>query len=82
MNYKIEFEKAAIKFINKQNAKIQQKILSEINKLPMGNDVKKLKGLVNHYRLRVDDFRVIYTKNNDVYVVKVVNIDNRGDVYK
>ena len=82
MKYKIEFEKAAVKFIRKQNAKIQQKLLNEINKLPEGSDIKKLKGLVNHYRLRIGGFRVIYVKINDLFVVKVVNIDNRGDVYK
>ena len=82
MKYRIEFEKSAIKFIKKQNVKIQQKLLREISRLPVGNDIKKLKGLENHYRLRVGDFRVIYVKINDLYVVKIINIDNRGDVYK
>ena len=69
MEYKIEFEKAAEKFIKKQNPKVQQKLISLIEQLPVGSDIKKLKGYENYYRLRVGD-------------IKVININNRGDVYK
>lgn len=41
--YKITFEKAAIKFLKKQNAKLQESILNAISNLPDGKDVKKIK---------------------------------------
>lgn len=34
------------------------------------------------YRLRVGTYRVIYTVEQDVLTVRVMNAGNRGDVYK
>lgn len=79
--YKIIIEKSAEKFIRKQPKDIQQKLYNAIKQLPYGNDIKKLKGFSNKYRLRVNGYRIIYNKYNDQYVIDVVNIDNRGQVY-
>ena len=45
MNYKIVFQKAAIKFLKKQDKKTQERLLTTIKQLPQGTDIKKLKGL-------------------------------------
>lgn len=79
--YKIIFEKAATKFLKKQNAKIQELVLKAISNLPNGTDIKKLKGY-ELYRMRIGDIRVIYSINNDVKIINIENINNRGDVYK
>ena len=42
MNYKIVFQKAAIKFLKKQDKKTQERLLTTINQLPQGTDIKKL----------------------------------------
>ena len=34
------------------------------------------------YRLRVGSYRVIYTVENDLLIVRVLTVGNRGDVYK
>jgi len=47
--------------------------------LPKG-DVKKLKGY-EYYRLRVGDFRVIFTKNDKELVILIIDIGNRGQIY-
>ena len=41
-----------------------------------------MQGYEGFYRLRVGDYRVIYTVNDDVLLVRVVEVGNRGDVYK
>lgn len=82
LKYNIVLQKAAEKFIKKQNRQQQEKLLKLIALLPDGKDVKKLKGYDSHYRLRVNDYRIIYIKQDDVYIITVINIDNRGDVYK
>ena len=47
-------------------------------KLPAG-DVKKLIGQP-YYRLRVGDFRVLFTR--DGHIIEVSKIDSRGQIYK
>ena len=44
--------------------------------------IKALSGTDNAYRLRVGDYRVIYEVYHDILLVSVVNIGNRGQIYK
>lgn len=81
MIYKIIFQKAALKFLKKQDKKTQERLLKAINQLPSGTDIKKLQGL-EMYRMRVGDMRVLYTIDDFVMIISIENIDNRGDVYK
>lgn len=57
--YKIDISKRALKFIAKQPKPQQELLLKAISKLPAG-DIKAMKGHKGVYRLRVDDFRIIY----------------------
>lgn len=41
-----------------------------------------MQGYSGFYRLRVGDYRVIYTIIEDVLLIRVVEVGNRGDVYK
>lgn len=82
MNYKIEIDKRAIKFIEKQPKEQRKRILSAIYKLPHLGDRKAMQGYIGYYRLRVGDYRIIYTVDNNVLVVRVVEAGNRGDIYK
>lgn len=79
--YRIDFEKAAFKFIEKQDKAQRIRLYKAIYQLPNGIDIKKLKG-TPLYRLRVGNYRVLYTIDNDIRVITIENIDNRGDVYK
>lgn len=81
MKYRIEFQKAALKFIRKQDKPTQERLLTAINKLPSGTDIKKLQGH-NMYRMRVGDMRVLYTIDDIIMVINIENIDSRGGVYK
>lgn len=56
-------------------------MLRAINRLPAGTDIKKLRGY-DLYRLRVGTYRVIYAVREEIMVISIENIDNRGDVYK
>lgn len=81
MTYKIEIDKKAQKFIMKQPNDKKRLIYKAIFNLPYG-DVRPLQGKKNMYRLRVGNYRIIYTVDNDKYVICVVRANNRGDVYK
>lgn len=57
--YKIIFEKAAQKFLDKQDRPKRIRLYRAIYRLSDGADIKKLKGH-DLYRLRVGDCRVSY----------------------
>ncbi|MBD5114243.1 MAG: type II toxin-antitoxin system RelE/ParE family toxin [Ruminococcaceae bacterium] len=84
MKYKIIIQKHAEKFIRKLPKIESERILKAIYKLPEGNDIKILKGKKNKglLRLRVGDYRIIYTIDNGELIVYVIDADNRGDIYK
>ena len=82
MQYRIEIEKSALKFIAKQPKPQRERLLTAIYALPETGDIKPLAGYKAAYRLRVGDYRVIYTLNNSILLVTVVSVGNRGDVYK
>ena len=77
MKYKIELNKKAQKFIKSQPRNQQERILKAVSKLPDG-DVKALSGNSN----AVGNYRVIYEINNDILLITIVDVGNRGQVYK
>ena len=81
MSYEIKIDKTAIKFIKKQPKSQVERLLKAIYALPEG-DTKQLTGYKNRFRLRVGDYRVIYTIDNDVLIILVLAVGNRGDIYK
>ncbi len=77
---KIEYSKRAVKSINSMDRQTKQRIKTAIEKLPMG-DIKTLKGSQNSYRLRVGNWRIIfsYPSNGTALIEK---IESRGGVYR
>lgn len=80
MNYKIEIKSKARKLIEKQNPEQQIRILKAIYRIPNG-DIKRLTGQNGIYRLRVGDYRIIYSMDYNKLVILIMNIGNRGDIY-
>ena len=80
--YKVIIMKPARKFIERQARTQQERLLTAIYRLPYEGDIKPLTGKENVYRLRVGDYRVIYSVYDDVLTVEVLTVGNRGDVYK
>lgn len=80
MSYKIEIKNKARKFLKKQNPEQQIRILKAIYKIPVG-DIKRLTGQNGLYRLRVGDYRIIYSLDNNKLTILILNIGNRGDIY-
>lgn len=82
MTYRIQIDKPAMKFLQKQPQAQRERLLRAIQGLPDIGDVKPMGGHENLYRLRVGTFRVLYTIIGDLLIVRVLDIGNRGDVYK
>ena len=77
--YNFRFEKAAQKFLAKQDKTQRLRLYRAIYAIPEG-DIKRLQG-TDKYRLRVGSYRVIYTIDTAIRIITVENIDNRGQVY-
>lgn len=82
MNYEIQIERKALKFINKQPQNQKRRILSAIYRLPDEGDRKRLTDEDGLFRLRVGDYRIIYSVDNGRLIVHVIRADNRGEIYK
>ena len=82
MDYRVIIEKPAMKFIRRQPKEQQARLLRAIQGLPESGDIKPMSGMNGLFRLRVGTYRVIYSIENDVLIVRVLNAGNRGDVYK
>lgn len=79
--YKIVLKKKAKKFIDKLPLPEKKRIISAIEKLPNGEDIKRLQGYDDVLRLRVGTYRIIYTVDNGKLVVTVIDAGNRGQIY-
>lgn len=80
--YRIIVKKKAKKFIDKLPINERKRIAYAIEQLPNGEDIKKLKGHDDLLRLRVGDYRIIYSVDNGELIVYIVDAGNRGDIYK
>lgn len=81
MQYQIFIEKKAQKFIKRLSKQNKERLLKAIYELPKG-DIKPIQGHDEYFRLRVGDYRIIYTLDNGKLVICVVDAGNRGDIYK
>ncbi|MPN01691.1 hypothetical protein SDC9_148902 [bioreactor metagenome] len=81
MKYDIQYYKRCLKYLKRLDKNTQLRIIKAINSLPSG-DVKKLHGNTEDYRLRVGDYRIIFSKDDEKLFIHVIEIAPRGDVYK
>ena len=82
MKYQIVYDKPAVKFLKRQTKEKQKWIIDAIRQLPHTGDIKTLAGHPGVFRLRVGGYRVIYSIENEILIIRIMDIGNRGDVYK
>ena len=80
MRFKIKYEKDCLKYLEKLDRNTQVRIINAISQLPFGN-VKKLQGNIANYRLRVGNYRIVFSKD-DENLISIIKIAPRGEVYK
>ena len=85
----VRYSKSAYKFIKTRNAKEKQRIKNIIKtnlmQLPAKGDIKSLEGYNDgRKRLRVGAIRIIFKhdKDNKLLILNIIDIGNRGDIYK
>ena len=84
IKYKVEFKSSARNSLAKLPKKIQKRIQGVISTLeinPLPPVAKKLTGR-DAYRIRISDYRIIYTVDGDVLTIVVVSKGHRRYIYK
>ena len=85
--YSVEFLKEAVDELSHIDPIWQKRILNKIKILSadpkiLANNIKKLKGKYReYYRLRVGDYRVVYSQENDRLVIIIIRIGHRREIY-
>ena len=83
----VEFIKEAVEELSRIDLIWQKRILNKIKILSadpknLANNIKKLKGKYrDYYRLRVGDYRVIYSRENDRLIIIIIRIGHRKEIY-
>lgn len=85
IKYCIELAPAAERQLKKLAPRVKENIRKHIEKLstePCPINAKKLSGIDNLYRIRVGDYRVVYTINDSVLLILIVRIGDRKEIYR
>jgi mRNA interferase RelE/StbE len=85
--YEVVFKKSAAKELQGLPGKIQQRILDAVRLLSLNPytellQIKKMKGADSLYRVRLQDYRVIYLIENQIIKVTIIKIGHRKKVYE
>lgn len=83
--YCIEFKSSAKKELAKLPKSIAEKIVVSIKSLadnPRPDGCKKLKGAESVYRIRINDYRVVYSIIDQCLIIQVIKIGHRKEVYQ
>ena len=85
MAYRVELTGRAARDLRGLPRDEQKRIARKIDALagdPRPHGYKKLEGSDDLYRIRVGNYRVIYSVEDEVLVVLVIRIGDRRDVYR
>jgi mRNA interferase RelE/StbE len=85
--YKILFQRSAYKEYQCLPKAVQLRVdqaleILSIDPLSEVLRFKKIRGKENHYRIRVGDYRIIYSPQTATLIVRVIRIGHRKDVYR
>lgn len=84
-DYAITFARSARAELEGLDATIARRVISRIEalaQLPRPSGGKKLKGEQNLWRIRIGDYRVVYSVDDRQRIVDVVRIRHRREVYR
>jgi len=84
IQYQIVLLPAAKKSLSRLPKKLQLRIQGAVSTLasnPLPPVAKKLVGR-DTYRLRVSDYRIIYSIEKNILTVKIISVDHRREAYR
>ena len=85
MSYRIEIKRSAAKALKEIPKANRKRIVEKIDSLaesPPNPDTTKMKGNNPFHKVRIGDYRIVYEIQEDVFVILVIKIGHRKDIYK
>jgi mRNA interferase RelE/StbE len=84
--WSVSYSSEALRTLARMDRGIAKRLRAKIlalarNPLAANNNVKKLVG-IDGYRLRVGDWRVIYTLRHEVLTIIVIRVGHRREIYQ
>lgn len=84
-SYKIEWKLSAVKELKKLDKPIISRIVKTVESLsinphPAGS--RKLRAAEYTYRIRIGQYRVIYSIHIDILIIEIIRVGHRKNVYK
>ena len=83
--YAVSFRRSAEKDLHRLDATVQRRVMKAVESLadsPRPSGCKKLQGSEDTYRIRVGDYRVIYSVDDSILIVAIERIRHRREVYR
>ena len=84
-DYSVTFARSARKELQKLSPSVARRIVARIEALiqtPRPSGSVKLQGNKNLWRIRIGDYRVIYTVDDAAHVIDISAVRNRRDAYR
>lgn len=85
MRYQVEWTRRAIRDVRRLDGALLARITYSIQMFAESGrgDIKRLQGAEERYRLRVGDWRVIFSiRDGEIHVMEILNVLPRGEAYK
>lgn len=85
VSYRVEWKRSAAKELKKLPPSVILRILDSVRGLaedPYPHGARKLAGSDQSYRIRIGDYRVVYTVEDDFLLVQIIRVGHRRDVYR
>ncbi len=82
--YEVGLKKSAIKELRrlpKKDATRVSTLIEELSDNPRPSGCKKLKGYSNLWRVRSGNYRIIYSVEDEILIVEILEIVDRKDAY-
>ncbi|MCF6284791.1 MAG: type II toxin-antitoxin system RelE/ParE family toxin [Candidatus Hydrogenedentes bacterium] len=83
--YSIEWKKSARKELRKLEKSAIPRVLEVVKSLiydPYPAGSRKLQCSEHLYRVRIGDYRVVYSVKNEVLLIEVIRVGHRKDIYR
>jgi len=83
-SYKIEWKRSATRELRRLPREVVSRILQAVEELstdPYPTGVRKLVGSEQTYRIRVGDYRVVYSVFSSTLIIQIIRVGHRKDVY-